>query len=371
MTRVFLRLVTGLFFYTILLLPGIKTIAAVPESRAIFDQHFNWLTSSDADKTLLRIKEAGFNVFIPCVWIGRGTSWPSELAPMSPEWKAQFKSGYDPLAYLIKTAHAMGIEVHPWFTVMYRTRDFLYKFYDLGTPENAFDVHVPEFRKFIVNLMLEVVRNYDVDGINLDYIRAVGICTSRHCIKDYRTKTNRDLRADSKLQKELPQAWESLKEWNRNAVSNIVSDFSLHARKIKPQILISVDSIVEIRDFKLQGADSIHWSNNGWIDIIYHMDYAKMIHADLVELGKSHLKHPESLVVLVGNVDWPGNVQGSSAAFSRNPQLVADLLSYTQNKWGGGNGVALWTYKFLTDEQIDQIKTGPFKESAKPAWIKH
>lgn len=358
-----------------LLVFAVSAKAEIQESRAIFDDTFSWVTPEGAEKTLTRVKNAGFNVYIPCVWVGKGTVWPSKLAPIAPEWKSKYVSGYDPLTYLIRRAHEMGIEVHPWFTVMTRWRDFLPEYYDEGTPVHAFNVHVPEFRKFIVDLMLEVVRNYDVDGINLDVIRARGMCTSKYCANDYKLKFGRDLLEDVAENNAMPQrlrdktqTWEYLKDWNRLAISDIVSSFSTKARAIKPKLLISVDTIILIEDFRVQGADGIEWSNNGWIDVIYNMDYTREVHVGLAENGRSKLKKPDSLVVLVGNVDWPGDQQNSPSAYSRDPQRVADLLAYTRVKWAGGNGVAMWTYQFLTDAQIEKIKTGPFKEPAKPFW---
>jgi len=85
------------------------------ESRAILDEGLNWVTKDSAERVCARIARAGFNVFIPCVWHGRGTIWPSKLAPWdSHNVRAQ---GFDPLANLLQTAERYHIEVHPWFTV--------------------------------------------------------------------------------------------------------------------------------------------------------------------------------------------------------------------------------------------------------------
>lgn len=54
---------------------------------------------------------------------------------------------------------------------------------------------------------------------------------------------------------------------------------------------------------------------------------------------------------------------------SREAGLVADLIGFCQRKFPG-NGVALYWYGSLDDAQIDALRTGPFCEAARPAWLR-
>lgn len=337
--------------------------AAEAERRVMFDQHFNWLTPQDAERTLKRIKEAGFNVFVPCVWIGRGTSWPSALAPPTPEWEPLRRAYPDPLKNLIERAHALGIEVHPLFTVTYRTREFMPQFYEPGTPPGTFDIHQPGFRRFIVDLMLEVVRRYDVDGINLDYVRSQGVCESRFCVQDYAAKTRRDLHADKKYRDAKPDArgqyppgWESMRRWNNDAVNAVVQGFATQVRRVKPQLMVSVDSIAENREFRLQGADVLEWANRRWVDVIYHMDYGQELQARSISQARARLNDKNKLVVLLSNVDWPGGRQGAPGAFARAPSLLIKQLAQVRQNWPTSHGVAVWTYQFFSDAQAAALR---------------
>ena len=336
------------------------------ESRMIFDEGFNWITQEGADRLLDRIEKAGFNVLVPSVWHGRGTSWPSELAPAGVQWTKHYREGFDPLSYLITKAHKMGIEVHPSFTVVLRQREFLHDYYDEGTPKEAFNVHMPEFRKYIVSLMLEVLRKYDVDGINLDYIRSVGFCKSEYCQRDYRERQGRDLLRDLSSVGRSSLAWNNVSKWNSDSVDDVVEMLSRNARRIRPKAVISVDSHAGRRSKKLQGADSIRWANDGWIDVIYHMDYGKTIGYTELNQALRDLKDPRQLVLFVGNYErnWPDKKH----VWSRDPREVARLVSASQQFNRGGNGVALYNYKYLTDDQIAALKSGPFKASAAPYW---
>jgi len=345
-----------------------NAFAMEAESRIILDEDFNWLTPESADRTLAKIKDAGFNIFVPCVWHGRGTTWPSLQAPREPLWQKRYRPGYDPLAYLIKRGHELGIEIHPWVTVNLRQREFLAEFVDDGTPEKSFNVHLPEYRIFIINLMLEVISKYDVDGINLDYIRTLGICTSDYCVRDYRERTGRNLVKDSVLLRVSTDAWENIAQWNSSAIDDLVFTFANSARKIKPELVISVDSHAGLNALRLQGTDSIKWANNGWIDAIFHMDYKEEINKTVFDSAIKQMQDPRKLVLMVGNYEKA--ILNKDNVWPREADRLNELLYLAQSYGQDGIGVALYEYRFLTNSQVKAIKSGPFKDPARPWWVK-
>ncbi len=92
--------------------------------------------------------------------------------------------GYDPLKFIIDEAHNRGIEIQAWLNV--------YKVYGNGKPSETDPEHVvlkylnlcseyqdewwmdpgnPETTSYLLNVIMEMVRNYDIDGIHLDYLR--------------------------------------------------------------------------------------------------------------------------------------------------------------------------------------------------------
>ena len=92
--------------------------------------------------------------------------------------------GYDPLAVAIEEAHSRGLELHAWFNVFQTSSTFS------GTPaaENpewvcrdqngnsmssyrSLSPGLEDVRKYTVNVAMEIVRNYDIDGLHLDYVR--------------------------------------------------------------------------------------------------------------------------------------------------------------------------------------------------------
>lgn len=349
-----------------LAMPTLSSCAEVGENgarerRIMLDEDFNWLTREDADRLIEDIVAAGFNVLVPVVWHGRGVSWESEKAPKEPLWANNKNALQDPLRYLIGRAHARGVEVHPWFTVTLRQREFFPQFYDAGTPPKAFNIHSGEFRTFIVDLVTEVVHKYPVDGINLDYIRANGVCTSLKCVNDYRRKTGGDLQNDKENMWRSKVAGERIARWLQEPVADVVERVSGKVREIRPDLIISVDSHPNARWVFLDGGDSVEWANRGWVDLVLDMQYGPELDKEAFESALSRMKRPEKLVLMPGNFER--SRFSSDRVWPRDPALVARLVKEARDLGVRSGSVALYEYRFLTKEQIEQLRTGPFYDS--------
>ena len=341
-----------------------SSVAAIQESRVMFDEKFSWITKEGADRLIEDTKKAGFNVLVPCVWHGRGTSWPSERAPREPRWRANWVRNHDPLAYLIERAHASGIEVHPWFTVSLRQRDMLSHFVDPGTPTKSFNMHDAAFRTFIVELILEVVARYDVDGVNLDYIRTRGFCRSTPCHEEYRARYGRDLAADIRRYDDRRDVVASLHEWTRDVTTDVVRRVAEGARQLKPGIVVSVDTIVGV--WREQGAAGAYWANNGWADVVFHMDYEHPLRTSTIIAGRDMFREPERFALLLGNYELEKR-QGATVR-SRDGALLIQHIQKARELTPDSRTTAVYQYPFLSDEQVDLLRRGPFKEPAVAVW---
>lgn len=334
------------------------------ESRAILDEGLNWVTKDSAERVCARIARAGFNVFIPCVWHGRGTIWPSKLAPWdSHNVRAQ---GFDPLGNLLQTAERYHIEIHPWFTVSLRQREFFQEFYDSGTPAQCFDVHLESFRNFISSVIFEVAATYPVHGINLDFVSAGGICDSPRCVEDYRRQTGRNLLVDRQIRRVPGWDMKELIAWQAAAVTDLVSRVSTSCRRAKPNIVISMSGDPVHPLLKIEGHDSAKWADDGLIDVLYNMHYEPSPDFATISTFQSAMKRPEAMVVGCGNYE---EATASSPVRSRDPGKVVDLIRAARSLQQG-NGVAVYLYSMLNDAQIDALRTDVFASTAKPRWMR-
>ena len=158
-----------------------------------------WLTNIDSEilfdslktkNALKKIKEAGFNTVYPVVWNDGYTLHPSEI--MAQTFGDKFSQdtvfqslGLDPLQNVIDYAKPLGLVVIPWFEFGFSSSYQQQGGHILAAkPEwaardkegyiltkNGFEwmnaIH-PEVQDFLLNLVMEVLVNYEVAGIQGD-----------------------------------------------------------------------------------------------------------------------------------------------------------------------------------------------------------
>ncbi len=92
---------------------------------------------------------------------------------------------YDPLKFVIKEAHKRGMELHAWFNpfraerkiglyplaqnhVVNRHPEWVLSFGDTSSGLRILNPGLPQVRKYIVNVVMDVVNRYDIDGVHFD-----------------------------------------------------------------------------------------------------------------------------------------------------------------------------------------------------------
>ena len=164
----------------------------LPVSQGI---HGVWLTNVDSQVLFSRegIEEAvsflashGFNTIYPVVWNDAKTLYPSAVAEAYLGYRIDPRlAGRDPLQELLEAAHAAGLRVIPWFEYGFAAsfkKDggiILEKYPEWAAKDtsgllltkNGFEwlnAYHPGVQEFISKLVLEVVQNYDIDGVQGD-----------------------------------------------------------------------------------------------------------------------------------------------------------------------------------------------------------
>ncbi len=222
--------------------------------------------------------------------------------------------GFDPLTYTIEEAHKRGLEVHTWFNV------FASQSTAPGAPANehpewvcrdmdgipmadnrALSPGMEACREYLLNVAMEVVHNYDIDGFHLDYIRWNEYTNSLKskefakekaaqklpdwAISDDQIKELEDNKAgrylfdvDHPYSAGVPSGFTSWDNWRRYSVTEFVRRLHDSIQTAKPWIRLSVAALGKYNWSSWQGYGTVYqdaalWFNEGYIDQLTPMHY--------------------------------------------------------------------------------------------------
>jgi uncharacterized lipoprotein YddW (UPF0748 family) len=234
------------------------------------------------DEAMKRLAAANFNAVVPNMWWGGLAYYKSKILPVAP-WVLE--KG-DPIEQACAAGHKYGIEVHPW-KVNWNLGNAPQSFIDQMKAEHRLMVsHTGEERKWLcpsnlanlkleTDTMLEVVRNYDVDGIHFDYIHYPDddgcFCdTCRAAFEKARGKAV-DHWPDDCYSGPLKQEY---LDWRCTNITRLVKAVSEEAHRLKPYIKVSAAVFADYPNCKdWVGQDWVLWCKSGWLDFVCPMDY--------------------------------------------------------------------------------------------------
>jgi len=172
--------------------------------------------------------------------------YKSEIVPWSRYLTGTFGKdpGFDPLSFAISEAHKRNLEFHAWFNP-YRvsvdmksaTRESLnidksvYKEHPEWIKNSmgryVVDPGIPEARKWVIDRVIEVVNNYDVDGVHFDdYF--------------YYEKTVGELKDEGTYNKYNNGQFSNIGDFRRNNTYLLVSELSKEIKKTKSWVKFGI-----------------------------------------------------------------------------------------------------------------------------------
>lgn len=174
--------------------------------------------------------------------------------------------GYDPLAFAIAEGHRRGIEIHAWFNPFRATvsnkpvgrghistrRPELIKRAGSATMLNPSHSAA---QQHILNVIMDVVRRYDIDGVHLDdYFYPY---PPHHNISDGRTPAQRRAAVDSFVSR-LYTSVKSAKPWVRVGIS----PFGIWQPNYPAGVPAGVNAYEHL------ACDARKWLQRGWVDYL-------------------------------------------------------------------------------------------------------
>ena len=271
------------------------------------------------------LKERGYNTIFFQVRARGDAYYRSSFEPWAENLTGVLGKdpGWDPLALLLQEAHANGLEVHAWINV-FKVRGP--NPVPASTPEHPsrtlagwcieekgelwLDPGRPEVRTYLTNLVLDLVRSYDLDGVNFDFIRYPG-----HRFADQETY--------KRYGNGLP-----LHEWRRRNITAFVRDTYRKVTALKPLLKIGSSPLGVYRDDSNGGRrGSFYWvfqDSYGWLrDGI--MDY---VSPQIYWLINPWNSEPDFGRVVHSWTDWAAGRHVYAGIAAYRTEIQRDLGSY-------------------------------------------
>ncbi|WP_223066524.1 family 10 glycosylhydrolase [Paenibacillus caui] len=193
--------------------------------------------------------------------------------------------GYDPLAFVIEETHKRGMQFHAWFNPFRATASgsdsskLASNHVSVQHPEWIIDQGgklyinpgIPAARQHIIDAVMEVVDQYDIDGVHLDdYF--------------YPHESDSDPFEDDLAFKEYnPKGFQTKGDWRRDNINTFVRDLDQSIHGAKPQVSFGISPFGIWRNssadptgsdtsgtpaYDNMYADARTWIQNGYIDYI-------------------------------------------------------------------------------------------------------
>ncbi|MEJ2634086.1 MAG: family 10 glycosylhydrolase [Calditrichia bacterium] len=283
-------------------------------------EHISPYSSTEDNKARVRLildnlKKANMNAVLWQVRQSGTAYYNSSFEPWG--YYAGYKDpGYDPLAYAIEEAHKRGMELHAWYNV-FNCSDMVDGAPAKEHPEwvcrdgygqpmpasRALSPGLQEVRDYNLKVAMEIVNNYDIDGLHLDYVRWNEFDRSDFSSGALQKEGN-IFALDGQISQEKieklmvtpsqdrylydvehpydavnpPAGFASWEDWWRWSVTEFVHALHDSIQQVKPWVRLSPAALGKYNWTSWQGygvvyQDAALWFNNGYIDQLTPMHY--------------------------------------------------------------------------------------------------
>lgn len=339
------------------------------------------LTTAQQKQELLAIIERAsalrFNAVIFQVRSGCDALYHSELEPWSEYLTGRMGQApspyYDPLEFAVSEAHKRGLELHAWFNP-YRAgsrdeprsavspRHVTVRHPELVRPYGKYlwlDPAEPATREHSLNVILDVVRRYDIDAVHFDdyFYPYPDKADNRPNAPDMEFPDGNAWRRYQAHGGRLSRA-----DWRRQNVDEFISAVSAGIKKINPRVQFGVSpfgiwrpghpaQISGFDSFEKLYCDSRKWLAEGWLDycapqLYWPVDQKAQSFPVLLRWWSEQNSHHRNLYAGMRLTGWPG-VRNDVAEEEREiedarrqPGAAGEILWHSKPLLRDENGVA-------------------------------
>jgi uncharacterized lipoprotein YddW (UPF0748 family) len=275
---------------------------------------------------IVKLKASHFNTIFFQIR-GRGdVMYDSPFEPWSDQLTGTLgrNPGWDPLGFMLEEAHKRGMEIHAWFNT------FLLKTGRSKPPESSprhlllhhpewshlvegdwwLDPGIPAVREYLVDVGMDIVRRYDIDGFQFDFVRYPGRAfPDDAAYKRYGHGASRE-------------------DWRRTNINRFIEAFYDSAIAVKPMLKVGSTPI---------GIYTNVTKSGGWQG-----------YYDLFQDSRGWLRH-KSLDYLAPQIYWSlGDKPG-------NPDFAALTRDWVRDSYGREITIGVGAYKPEVHRELPEL----------------
>lgn len=272
-----------------------KRAYPLKETRGIWMSRFDYTyfqTTCDPDSireyiynAFQKAKEANFNTVFFQVRGNADAFYNSKYEPWSNllSGKLGKNPGWDPLAFAVETAHAMGLELHAWINTFPAWRgkkppgnsipahplvqhpNWLVcnkygKPMKLNSGYVSFSPGIPAVQEHILNVVKDIVTKYDVDGIHFDYIRYPEAANTQGYSHDRISLK----RFNSVRENPLGLNWD---DWQREQITTFIAKAYNLVKNTKPWVRVSAAVIGRYNSSNWNAYNIVYQDPRRWVEL--------------------------------------------------------------------------------------------------------
>ncbi|MBA3921699.1 MAG: family 10 glycosylhydrolase [Nostocaceae cyanobacterium] len=327
-----------------------------------------WMTNIDISRfrdrakvqdAVSQLRRLNFNTIYPAVWNSGYVLYKSAVAQRTGIQPFVLKGtdGQDIIGDLIAQAHNQGLLAIPWFEFGFMVPptselalnhpEWLTQTQNGGQTSDSTDGEMawlnpfhPQVQQFITDLVLEIVTQYDVDGIQFDDHMSLPqeFGYDKNTVAVYNLETNRTGLPN-------PQSADWIR-WRANRLTEFMIRLNQAVKARKPKAIFSVSPNYYDYAYKFQLQDWLTWINLNLVDELIVQVYRSNLQSLVENISRPEIQAaqqvlPTAIGIMTGLRNSPVSLQ----------QIQSQVRAVQQR----GLGVTFFYYETLWDYAPESV----------------
>jgi len=326
-----------------------------------------WLTTNDFDilknrakvqNAMSQLRRLNFNTIYPVVWNSGYTSYPSAVAKkIGIPFFDRGSEGQDIITDVIAQAHRQGLLAIPWFEFGFmapptselalnrpnwltQKRDGSETSISVAGEVVWLNPFLPEVQQFITNLVLEIVTQYDVDGIQFDDHMSLPneFGYDKYTVALYTKETKNN--PPTNFQDE---AWV---RWRADKITVFMIQLNQAVKARKPNAIFSVSPNYYDFAYKLHLQDWLGWVRLNIVDELIMQVYRQDLSSFIGNITRPEIQETQKII--------PTGI-GIMAGLRNRRVPIGQIQSQVRAAQQRGLGISFFYYESLWDYAPESV----------------